>query len=90
MGAGGAGAYGGLGIGSVAAGGGAGYHLGPAGAARHMDYPDGGHLAGASAEGVMGAGAQGVPVGSVGGSGGSGSGGGGGGGSGGMHILQDV
>ncbi|KPU78262.1 uncharacterized protein Dana_GF24253, isoform L [Drosophila ananassae] len=83
MGAGGAGAYGGLGIGSVAAGGGAGYHLGPAGAARHLDYPDGGHLAGPSAEGVMGAGAQGIPVGSAGGSGGSGSGGGGGGGTGG-------
>ncbi|KAH8379547.1 hypothetical protein KR009_005558 [Drosophila setifemur] len=77
MGAGGAGAYGGLGLGSMPAAGGPAYHLGPAGAARHMDYPDGGHLAGPSAEGVMGAAAQGLPAGS-GGSGGSGSGGGGG------------
>ncbi|XP_020809725.1 potassium voltage-gated channel protein Shab isoform X2 [Drosophila serrata] len=51
MGAAGAGAYGGLGLGSLPAAGGAAYHLGSAGAAgaRQLDYADGGHLAGPSA-----------------------------------------
>ncbi|XP_017070928.1 potassium voltage-gated channel protein Shab isoform X3 [Drosophila eugracilis] len=67
MGTGGAGAYGGIGIGSLPAAGGAPYHLGPANPAglvsRHMDYADGGHLAGPSA---------GLPAGAVGAGTGSG------------------
>ncbi|XP_017126903.1 potassium voltage-gated channel protein Shab isoform X2 [Drosophila elegans] len=61
MGAGGAGAYGGLGIGSLPAAGHVAYHLGPANApglaARHLDYADGGHLAGPSAGVSVGSGA---------------------------------
>nr|pir potassium channel protein shab11 - fruit fly (Drosophila melanogaster) [Drosophila melanogaster] len=69
MGAGGAGAYGGIGIGSLPAAGGAAYHLGPANPAglvsRHLDYGDGGHLAGPSA---------GLPAGAVGSGAGAGAG----------------
>ncbi|XP_039150070.1 potassium voltage-gated channel protein Shab isoform X13 [Drosophila simulans] len=69
MGAGGAGAYGGIGIGSLPAAGGAAYHLGPANPAglvsRHLDYTDGGHLAGPSA---------GLPAGAVGSGAGAGVG----------------
>ncbi|XP_032575725.1 potassium voltage-gated channel protein Shab isoform X6 [Drosophila sechellia] len=69
MGAGGAGAYGGIGIGSLPAAGGAAYHLGPANPAglvsRHLDYADGGHLAGPSA---------GLPAGAVGSGAGAGAG----------------
>ncbi|XP_033238038.1 potassium voltage-gated channel protein Shab isoform X4 [Drosophila pseudoobscura] len=56
MGAGGAGAYGGLGLGPVAAAGCPAYNIGPGAAGgpmvlnnRHMDYADGGHPAGPSA-----------------------------------------
>ncbi|XP_043649902.1 potassium voltage-gated channel protein Shab isoform X5 [Drosophila teissieri] len=69
MGTGGAGAYGGIGIGSLPAAGGAAYHLGPANPAglvsRHLDYADGGHLAGPSA---------GLPAGAVGSGAGAGTG----------------